>query len=383
MTKDEYGKVEYALGGLGFIINTILGFGIPASYAFFVLKKGDLKSKTGYSLYILFLSIYFLLIQVLFPLVPRHIYLSLVISFILANQVYYSYVFKAEGKGIYATLMDSGVYIVILLVILGSTIVGSKIDLDSFFAPMLTYSAAFVVKGIYDNRKLILTKALLQLKKIVSYSLHLLIGAFGIILLLNSGRFILEFYSDKFEEIGIFGFYLRISGISLVIFQMLFILYFKEMYVRSIKYLDKIFSFFLIFMLLYSITSLYVLPLILDRFSQFFGETFSSNRTLFSTLTFFTFFWTGYNLVSNIVVREGLAKNYNSYLLVIVALFTIALILVPGINVKIFSMIQLIIGALVVFTQQILLFRKGYFLSRTTYTLILGVVLTSIFVLIY
>ncbi len=383
MSKSDYGKVEYSIGGLGFIINTILGFGIPSSYAYFILKKKDIQTKSGYSLYLLILALYYIIVQCLFFIFPNHIYLSLIISFILANQVYYSYVFKTQEKAIYATLMDSGIYFVILLVILIKQFSGTNVAFKDIFVPMLIYSGMFLLITIYKSTKIKFRDALVQLKKIISYSWYLLIGAFVIILLMNSGRFILEFFLKDFEGIGEFGFYLRISGISLVVFQMMYILYFKKIYTKNIKDLDKLFAVFLSFILIYSITSLYALPIILSDFSNFFKETYPENRKVFFMLTFFTFFWTSYNLFSNIIVRESLAKNYNYYLFVVLAIFSIVLLLIPGINVELFTIIQLYIGVIIAITQQILLFRKGYVFKSTFYVLVAAIVLTIMTTLIF
>ena len=383
MSKSEYGKVEYSIGGLGFIINTILGFGIPSSYAYFILKKKDLKTELGYSLYLLILAFYYIIVQSLFFLFPKHIYLSLIISFILANQVYYSYVFKSKEKPIYATLLDSGIYLVILLVILLNYISGINVQFIDIFIPMLIYSGVFLFIAIYKSLKIELSKAFVQLRKIISYSWHLLIGSFLIILLINSGRFILEFFLDDFEGIGVFGFYLRISGISLVIFQMLFIVYFKEIYTKSIKNLDTLFTYFLSLILMYSLISLYVLPLILNDYSSFFQETFPSNSKTFYTLTLFTFFWMSYNLFSNIIVRESLARNYNYYLIGILALFSSTLLFIPEMNVQKFTIIQLYTGVVVVFFQQVLLIKKGYIFKKSIYVLlsafIISILITGIF----
>ena len=373
MSMSDYGKIEYSLGGLGFIINTIIGLGIPATYAYFILKKNDLKAKMGYSLYILFLVVYFVLTQLMYFVVPKHIYLSLIISFILANQVFYSYVFKAQGQAIYATMMDSGIYLVFLIIIMINYVLGTPVEINDFFAPLLSYSGVFAIIGIYKNRNIDLHKAIIQLKKITKYSWHLLIGSFLIILLLNSGRFLMDFFKVNFEEIGIFGYYLRISGISLVIFQMLFILYFKEIYTKSIQTLDKIFALFLGIVLMYSLVSLYILPVILKQISSFFDETFADNMKLFFLLTFFTFYWTGYNLFSNIIVREKLAKNYNFYLIGILILFSLGLLSISGMDIETFAIIQLIIGIIVVVTQQVLLYAKGIIFKNTINVLLISI----------
>ncbi|MDV7137584.1 hypothetical protein R3X28_01785 [Maribacter sp. TH_r10] len=375
MAKSEYGKIEYSLGGLGFILNALLGFGIPSSYAYFVLKKEDLNTKSGYSLYILLLIVYFILIQALYFVFPKHIYLSLIISYVLANQVFYSYVFKAQGQAIYATLMDSGIYFLFLGIILINYLLGSSVSFSDFFLPMLLYSCVFAVIGVFKNRKNDLSIAKVQLIKIIKYSWHLLIGSFLIILLMNSGRFIIEFFSENFEDIGVFGFYLRIAGISLVIFQMLFILYFKEFYTKSIKSLDKMFSLFLIIILIYSVISLYLIPVIIQPYSRFFKDTFPANAKLFVLLTFFTFFWTTYNLISNMIVREKLAQNYNYYLVGIIFLFSLILVSIPKLNIEKFAVIQLIIGVLVVISQQVLLFTKGIVFKKTNYVIVAAIFL--------
>lgn len=383
MTNSEYGKMEYSLGGLGFILNTILGFGIPASYAYFLLSKKDETVKIGYSLYVLFLVAYFILIQGSYFIFPRYIYLSLTISYILANQVFYSYMFKTHGKSVYATLMDGGIYFILILVTIFYNLIDIGLEFDTFYFPMFIYGLGFALVGIYKNKSIDFREAWIQLKKIIPYSLQLLISAFLIILLINSGRFILEFYSNDFEEIGIFGFYLRISGISLVIFQMLFIMYFKEIYTYNFKRLDFIFTIFLGLILIYSLTSFYMLPPFLKHFSVFFNDSFEKNKVVFYALTFFTFFWTVYNIFSNILVREGLVKEFNYYLLSILVIFAMILFFIPDVDVVLFSKVQLGIGILVVACQQILLFNHGIIFRKSIAIVFIAVVFSSMLLLLY
>jgi len=216
--------------------------------------------------------------------------------------------------------------------------------------------------------------------KIIGYSWHILIGSFLTILLLNSGRFFLEFFSEDYEQLAIFGFYLRISGISLVLFQVFYTLYFKDFFTKSIKVLDSYFAFFLFFILLYSVVSFYFLPPILMLFSDFFSRTYPNNESIFYFLTFFAFFWTSYNLFSNIIVREGFMNRSNVYMLVVLLVFVVlGIALFNKMNALTFASIQLIIGILVVLSQLLLLRIKGFFFKRS-----LAVVVTaSVFSICY
>ena len=124
---------------------------------------------------------------------------------------------------------------------------------------------------------------------------------------------------------------------------------------------------------MYSLVSLYILPVILKQISSFFDETFADNMKLFFLLTFFTFYWTGYNLFSNIIVREKLAKNYNFYLIGILILFSLGLLSISGMDIETFAIIQLIIGIIVVVTQQVLLYAKGIIFKNTINVLLISI----------
>ena len=380
MSVNDYGKVEYSIAGLGFILNTILNFGIPSSYGYFILTKKDNSIKEGYNFYVILLMLYFLLTQGAYFFVPEEVYLSLTISYILSNQVFYSYVSKAENKAIKATLFDSGIYYTLILMAVACLAIYERIQFSYLLPAIFIYAFGYFVYGFISNRNIRIKDALKSFYKIIGYSWHILIGSFLTILLLNSGRFFLEFFSEDYEQLAIFGFYLRISGISLVLFQVFYTLYFKDFFTKSIKVLDSYFAFFLFFILLYSVVSFYFLPPILMLFSDFFSRTYPNNESIFYFLTFFAFFWTSYNLFSNIIVREGFMNRSNVYMLVVLLVFVVlGIALFNKMNALTFASIQLIIGILVVLSQLLLLRIKGFFFKRS-----LAVVVTaSVFSICY
>ncbi|EKF54427.1 hypothetical protein I215_12383 [Galbibacter marinus] len=383
MSSSDYGMIEYAIGGLGFLISSLIGFGIPASTGYFLLSEKDYESKEGYNLYLLFLILYLIVVQLLYFVLPLEIYLSFVLSYILANQVFYSYIFKSETKNIYATFIEGGIYFVFLLLILVSRITEVNMNIGDFILPLLVYSGIYVIFGIKNNINLNFKTSLKQLLKIGKYSVHLLLSSFLVILLLNSGRFILEFFTEDYETIAIFGFYLRVSGISLVLFQMLFILYYREIYTRSYLYLDRIFAIFLYVILIYSIGSIYILPKVLINISSFFQETYVTNSSILIILTFFTFFWAVFNIFSNIFVREGLVKYFNYLLVFISLLYVVFLILMPQLNVIQFAVVQFIIGIVTVTAQQIILIKNGYIFKKSIIVIILTILTSILFLANY
>lgn len=381
MAANEYGKIEYALGGLGFIINSLLGFGVPSSYAYFVLTKGEENVQNGYNFYLLLLTLYFFGVITLYPFLPDHIFLSLLISYVLANQVYFSYLNKAHKKVYKAIFFDSAIYFVFLSVLL-LNVFDDKVDVSSFILPIMVYCVVYAIFSIWKNKKTNFLEALNNFRKIASYSVYLLISSFLVLLILNSGRFLLEFFSEDFRDIGIFGYYLRVTGISLVLFQLFFVIYFRDFYTDELKVLDKKFSIFLGVILFYSIISIVLLPLVLINFSEFFEQTISENNLLFLCLTFFSFYWVCYNIFSNIIIRFNYTKEFNYILLFLCFIFIAILMIIPRLSLEVFVVVQTFAGLALVLSQQFFLYKKGIFLKKSI-MVILGAFFVCMIWLLY
>ena len=104
------------------LLNAIINFGVPGAYPYFILKKKNTEIKEGFSLHPLWLSLYFIINQIIYFTTDFYdiaIYMAINISFIVANQLFYSVQLKSNEKIHKAVFLDAGLYILLSFFVLG------------------------------------------------------------------------------------------------------------------------------------------------------------------------------------------------------------------------------------------------------------------------
>ena len=95
----DFGVLEYALAGLGFVVNALINFGVAGSYPYFILRKKKYSIKSGFILHPIWLLLLFIVNQIAYFVfgLSLELYIAFNISFIIANQVFYSIQLKVSG----------------------------------------------------------------------------------------------------------------------------------------------------------------------------------------------------------------------------------------------------------------------------------------------
>lgn len=329
LSTSEFGVLEYALAGLGMVVNTLFNLGVPGAYPYFILRKKNDDVKAGFLLHPIILLIPFIVNQVAYLWLGLDInfYLAFNISYIIANQVFYSTQLKSHEKSSFAVVLDSGIYIVLALFLLGykSNIFKPSIDIINDF--VLAYASVYVIIGlcrfIIGNKEMILD----SYKAILRFSVHLLISTFLIFLITTSGRIIVEYFFG-FEEVGIYAFYFRLAAIVVMIHQVINIAYFKKIYTYNPKILDAYFYKFFLFIAALSTIVYFLSPVLVEQLSDFFKETYPTYKVVYFILSAQMVMWIASALNSNIIDRENLARKNNLFfvLLILLGVFVLYII---------------------------------------------------------
>lgn len=319
LSQADFGVLEYALAGLGMIVNTVINLGIPGAYPYFILKENRPDLKPTFSLHALILIIPFLINQILFFVfnLDVNFYLAFNISYIIANQVYYSTQLKSHEKSSLGVIFDSGIYIVLLLFIIAyySNLILPTIQAINVF--IFIYSLLYVVYAIkkYNDHKV--NSSFKAYKTILKFSIHILISTFLIFLITTSGRIFVEFFFD-FKTVGVYAFYFRLAAIVVMIHQVINIAFFKKIYTFNSKILDTYYFLFFVFIFVLSIIIYFISPLFVGYFSEFFNKTYGANRDLYFLLSAQMVFWISSALNSVIIDRENLAFQNNIQLVILI-----------------------------------------------------------------
>ena len=315
LTKNDFGILEYALAGVGMLLNAIINFGVPGAYPYFILKKKNTEIKEGFSLHPLWLSFYFILNQIIYFTTDFYdiaIYMAINISFIVANQLFYSIKLKSNEKIHSAVFLDAGLYVLLGLFVLGFFLDLLILSIKNISLGIFIYGLLYIVVALVNFIKVKKDEIFSKYKKIVRFSIHLLISSIFLFLLTVSGRVLAKNFFG-YEEAGIYGFYYRLAAITVMIYQVASIRYFKELYTINLKKLDNYFSLFFIFIFTFSLTVYLISPYVVPYFSQYYVDTIKENNILFFIIFSQMTMWIGTALNSSIIDREGLAKKSNIY----------------------------------------------------------------------
>lgn len=379
LTEYDYGVLEYALAGLGMVVNTIINLGASGSFPYFVLKKKDLNIIDGFRLHPIWLLIPFALNQVLFFANAYNIdlYLAFNVSFIIANQVFYSTQLKSYESIIKSVFLDSGIYLVLLvLYVLGLAELVS-INIETINLIVLIYALGYVLYGSYMFLKADKAGILKKYIKILKFGVHLLFSSFFIYLITVSGRIIVEYIFD-YESVGLYAFYFRLSAIVVMIHQVVNIVFFKKMYTFDPRTLDKYYSVFFVGIFVLSLIVFFVSPYIVNHFSEFFRTTYLVNKGLYFLLSCQMVMWIASALNANIIVRENLvSKNNPRFFALIILGVLIIYFLKDRFSLALLTYVHFSIIFLATIIQYFSLSKKRIFFKKSAIALTLAYIVSS------
>ncbi|WP_242120111.1 polysaccharide biosynthesis protein [Aestuariivivens sediminicola] len=312
LSKEAFGILEYALAGLGMVVNSIINLGVPGAYPYFILRQKALRFQDAFKLHPLILLIPFILNQILFYVFDLNInfYLAFNVSYIIANQTFYSTRLKSHEKSVFAVIMDSGLYILLLLYYLLFTLNILKINIVNINITIQLYCYLYILYGVYKFYQIDKNEILFRYKQILKFSSHLLISTFLIFLITTSGRILIELFFD-FSQVGIYAYYFRLSAIVVMIHQIVNIAFFKKIYTANPIKLDNYYFVFFVMIFLISMVTYLIAPLVLNHFSSFFNDTYNDNKAIYFLLSVQMVMWIATALNSNIIDRENLTSKNN------------------------------------------------------------------------
>ena len=373
LTKNDFGILEYALAGVGMLLNAIINFGVPGAYPYFILKKKNTEIKAGFSLHPLWLSFYFIINQIIYFTTDFYdigIYMAINISFIVANQLFYSIQLKSNEKIRKAVFLDAGLYILLGLFLLSFFLDLMSLTIKNISLGIFIYGLLYIVVALVNFIKVKKDEIFSKYKKIVRFSIHLLISSIFLFLLTVSGRVLAKNFFG-YEEAGIYGFYYRLAAITVMIYQVASIRYFKELYTINLKKLDNYFSLFFIFIFIFSLTAYFISPYVIPYFSQYYVDTIKENNILFFIIFSQMTMWIGTALNSSIIDREGLAKKSNIYFFGLFILsILIIFILKPLITLELMSFGIYSLFFITNMVQYFTLYKKKIIFKRSSLILI-------------
>ncbi|MCL5127262.1 hypothetical protein [Algibacter sp. L4_22] len=374
LTKEDFGILEYALAGLGMVVNALVSMGVPGGYPYFILRLKKLSIRNGFYLHPIWLLLLFTLNQLSFfflSLKPE-LYLAFNISYIIANQVFYSTQLKSHEYSTKAIFLDSGVYLVLAIQIVLFKLNLLELSIKSINITIALYALVYGFIAIYRFYKVKKHEITFHYKSILKYSLNVMMGTFFIFLITSSGRILAEYFFT-FEEVAVYSFYYRLSAVVVMIYQMISIVFFKKIYTLDPKILDKYYSLFFVGIAILSFIIFTISPFILNPLSSFFKDNYIKNKEVYFLLSSQMVMWIATALNSSIIDRENLAKKNNAFFLSLIVMSCGSLLFLKDIlSLELLVLIHYSIIFIACLIQYFTLSRKSIYFKKSITVLVIS-----------
>ncbi len=361
----DYGKIEYSYG-LGRLFAGIAGCGL-GGYPYFILKKGEINKRAyfyGYGVVGLGASTLFLLIKLAWDF-PDEFLFSYLFIFLFAIQGLYSNILKTEDKGYKGVIIDSGYYFILTGVILCKIVFRELQILPVLMWLMWAYlcilSSRFLQRFIHLINQSGQILSFSELKEIVIYGLPLVLSGFIIYWLTSSARVYIG-QLIGYEQVGIYSFYFRIVGISIILQQFLYITFFKKLYMGTSQFLDKYYTAMMIIIFVICILSCVIsVPIV----RYFITDKDFSDYKLMLLLCIQMPIWVGISFCEGLTGRENIVSKINLRLGVIVVATALLLFAFSRhLDLHLFTLCMIFQFGIAFYTQLSLLSKRGVVLKK-------------------
>lgn len=365
-----FGQFEYTFN-LGQTLTGLFSVGLVGSYGYFVLKQKKDELKPIFHFHFVVLTVVLSSITLVFPsLLNDNYFGAIILGVAFADQILISGILKVEGRNNLSVIIDTGVYIVMGLMILFA--LGKVINFSQQLWHLLVLLSLVATTIFYhlNHSKHIRSVNKTEILKVYKFGGLILIAAPLIVLLTSSTRLYIEYYLD-FSDVGIYSFYFRIASLILIIYRVFGILLFRKFFIEEHNKLDTYYSLIIVGLFLVNCLIFLILPLILSGRYDKWDETYSEHSGLFLLCLFQITFWINAALFEPIFQRENKMNQF--ILLIIIVLITMFISFISLVPLNLLSINNIvIINSLSIFLffigQQLILRKGGIFYRKTMYT---------------
>jgi|GEM_PF-5392364 len=343
---NEYANFEYGLSW-GLILSVLFRFGFEYFFSNFNLVKKDnsFNSVVYFHGLVLGLFVFLLLLLFFIGLINENIVISIGFGLILAIQELISNTFFTNGQPARGSLNQNGLINVIGLICI-LLFFFKKLDFNSLLLVSLFLYFIYLEYLTYSYyRKSQKTSILKGYKYIFNYSLKFLVFVLLYMWIFHSWKIFTGAFLG-IAMVGIFSIYYRVTSVVIVFEKMVEQLFFKQIYQKPLKVIDRYYSFFLILILIFGLGFSFV-------FKTFFVENVSIIKTSIndypSLLWVFTVsmvFWSSLTLSQKVLLREKISFRIIIFYFIIsiLSFFTLYLLyLFESLNIELLVFIYAIV----------------------------------------
>lgn len=314
-SKEQYGLFEYSLN-FGQTLMAFFSVGLPGAYAYFVLKNEQMRMTPVFHFHFVVLTALTVVVAVVSPTMLGNTYFgSCIVGLAFADQLFISGVLKTRDRNHLSIIVDSGLYIVlgVITVLMYCGLLTYSVEI--WHASLLLSLIGTALFHHFPNCRNIATVAKVDFKMVYGFGALLLIAGPLTILLTSNTRLFIEYFTNL-ENVGVYSFFFRIAAGSLILYRIIGIMLYKNMFLEAYDSLDRkmstIMSIIFGMNILILIFSLIYLPTI----SGYSGELFKEHKSLLLFCLFQVNFWINFAMFEAIIQREKQLKGFIVVLLV-------------------------------------------------------------------
>ncbi len=303
----EYSLFEYGLSW-GLILSVLLGLGFNYSFTYYnLVRKVSLYNRTVY-FHGLIISLLVILFTALFlvDLLHINIYISILMGIALTGQGIIANTFLTQGKPDKGTLFQSGLYVV-------SGIAGGLFilfKLNDFLNLLITALLFYIFFSLAINYKFY--KSTQDVNLIEGYRTFFNFGHRPLLFILlymwmfHSWKIYIEHFLGM-EMVGIYSIYYRFASLVIVFEKIIEELFFKQIFQKPLREIDKYYSVFLGLILMASLFIGLVIKMYFFEYFVLIKETINIYPTLIWTFAISMVFWSSITLSQKVLLREKIS----------------------------------------------------------------------------
>lgn len=235
LDKSSYGLFEWSLS-IAMIVSVMMTIGAGNTIAFEKVKNTDSPLIYIGQIYSVYLGLFLAILSIAMILFFNNVQIGMVLgmsSFLVVQYALSAYI-KSSGLGARASVIDSGIYIV-LLVLLGFT----WFKEDTQLAYVVSFAFAAMILSIFLYKSINKNKVPIkeEIRNFLKRGFPIVLSGGMVILFFNLPKLLLG--SESMELVGDFSLYFRWAALALVVYQFIVVVFFRDLYTKSYNDFDK------------------------------------------------------------------------------------------------------------------------------------------------
>ena len=317
----DYGRFEFTLA-LATLLAVPFGVGLTGAIPYFLLKRADSSYLQAFQLHTVFAALALIAITPFYLTgrIAQPTFLAVVLTGIIVIQNIRSTLYKVWDSPVLASVVESGVYVVLLAIVLGVTAVRAKLTQSTMLLVFALYAAVLVAlsnRGF--NWKISWRERLQRYTESVKFGFPIIATSGLMIFLVTSGR-LLSGKLLSMEAVGTYSFFYRLASSVIVLHSLLTTLFFRKLYQSDDASLDRYFSMVLGVVWLAGFVGVAVARPVLGFFLPLLRHAGRPEMAVYLVLAAHMVFWTGTALTEGILYRQRKATHLSLLLSIVVIL---------------------------------------------------------------